>query len=209
MRVIGLTGGIASGKSTVARLIEATGIPVLDADQLAREVVLPGTPALKAIEAIFGTGVLNPDGSLNRGATAEAVFSNPVLRRQLEEIIHPAIKRLAEARLTALAEAGTPVVIYMAPLLIEAGATDRVDEIWVVFVDRETQLNRLMTRDGLSRDAAESRLAAQMPMEEKRQYGNLVIENSGREDELETRVLDICRRELGVIQVKSGTGETE
>lgn len=208
MRVIGLTGGIASGKSTVARIIAATGIPVIDADQLAREVVLPGGPTLKEIAALCGSSVLLPDGTLNRAATAEAVFSNPALRLQLEEIMHPAIKALAEARLAALRAAGTAVVIYMAPLLIEAGATDRVDEVWVVFVEREAQLQRLMARDNISRSAAESRLAAQMPMTEKRQHARLVIDNNGTEAELEARVLEICRHELGVGQTKGEPGET-
>ncbi len=197
MRIIGLTGGIASGKSTVAKIIAAAGVPVLDADQLAREAVLPGRPALLEIEALFGKCLLHADGTLNRAAAAEAVFSSPPLRRKLEEIVHPAIKSLAETRLSEFRRAGVPVLLYMAPLLIEAGVTDRVDEIWVVYADKETQLQRLMKRDGISRGGAESRLAAQMPMEEKREYGRLVIENNGTEAELEEKVLKICREEFG------------
>lgn len=198
MKIIGLTGGIASGKSTVARIIASTGIPVLDADQLAREAVLPGTPSLRAIEALLGRKALNPDGTLNRAATAEAVFNDPQLRLKLEEIMHPAIKALAEARLESLRATGTPYVIYMAPLLIEAGATDRVDEIWVVSVERETQLQRLMARDGISRDSAERRLAAQMPMAEKRRFGRLVIDNNSTEAALEAKVMEICRQEFAL-----------
>ncbi len=198
MRVIGLTGGIASGKSTVARLLAAHGIPVIDADQLARDAVLPGTPALAAVAALFGDGVLRPDGTLDRQALGGRVFADPSLRRRLEAILHPAIKVLAEERLAELRRRGEAVVVYMAPLLIEAGATDRVDELWVVYVDRETQLARVMARDGLSREEAWQRLAAQMPMEEKAALGRIVIDNRGSEADLEERVAELCRRELGV-----------
>ncbi len=198
MRVIGLTGGIASGKSTVARLLAAHGIPVIDADQLARDAVLPGTPALAAVAALFGDGVLRPDGTLDRQALGGRVFADPSLRRRLEAILHPAIKVLAEERLAELRRRGEAVVVYMAPLLIEAGATDRVDELWVVYVDRETQLARVMARDGLSREEAGQRLAAQMSMEEKAALGWIVIDNRGSEADLDERVAELCRRELGV-----------
>jgi len=197
MRIIGLTGGIASGKSTVARLLAARGIPVIDADQLARDAVLPGAPALAAIVALFGNGILDSDGSLDRQALGARVFADPTLRRQLERIMHPAIKSLAESLLERYRREGMPVVVYMAPVLIEAGAADRVDEIWVVYVDRETQIGRLMARDRLGRDEALQRLSAQMPMEEKIKHGRIVIKNCGTEAELEKLVLELCRNELG------------
>jgi len=197
MRVIGLTGGISSGKSTVARLIAARGVPVIDADQLARDVVLPGTPTLAAIVELCGVRVLRADGTLDRQALGGIVFADPTLRRGLESILHPAIKRLAEEKLAQLRSSGTAVVVYMAPLLLEAGATDRVDEIWVVSVDRETQIARTMTRDGISRGEAEQRLAAQMPMEEKVKHGRIVIDNRGTLSDLEKAVAELCRRELG------------
>ncbi|HZV81720.1 MAG TPA: dephospho-CoA kinase [Geobacteraceae bacterium] len=197
MRVIGLTGGIASGKSTVARLLAAHGIPVIDADQLARDAVLPGTPAFAAIVGLFGEGVLQADGTLDRQALGGRVFADPSLRRRLEAITHPAIRVLAEQKLGELRSRGEAVAVYMAPLLIEAGVTDRVDEIWVVYVDRETQLARVMARDGLSRDEAGQRLAAQMPMEEKAALGRIVIDNRGSEAELEKVVRALCRKELG------------
>lgn len=197
MRVIGLTGGIASGKSSVARLLEEQGIPVIDADQLARDAVLPGTTALRQIAAYFGERVLAGDGSLDRTVLAEIVFADPAARRILEGIMHPAIKKLAEERLAKLRDRKVPVAIYMAPLLIEAGATDRVDEIWVVYVDRETQLRRLMVRDGLSRHQAEQRLDAQMPMTEKAGYGNVVIDNNATPEALVERVMALCRTEFG------------
>lgn len=195
MRVIGLTGGIASGKSTVADIIAACGIPVIDADQLARDAVLPGTAGLLQITAAFGDRVLNGDGTLDRAALAEIIFADSSLRRMVESILHPAIKKLAGERLEELRQKGEPVVFYMAPLLIEAGATDRVDEIWVVYVDHETQLERIRQRDSLSREDAEKRLTAQMPMDEKRSYGRIVIDNNGDVELLRERVVELCRTE--------------
>lgn len=202
MRIIGLTGGIASGKSTVARVFEENGIPVIDADQLARDAVLPGTPALGEIAALFGSGVLNSDGTLNRQLLGARVFSEPQLRKRLEAILHPAIKSIAEERLAELRRSGVLAVIYMAPLLIEAGVTGRVDEIWVVYADRETQIARVMARDGLGRAEAEQRLAAQMPMEQKAALGKIVISNMGSEDELRKTVMELCRKVMS--EVKAG-----
>jgi len=195
MRVIGLTGGIASGKSTVAGMAAASGIPVIDADQLARDAVSPGTSGLEQITEFFGVRVLKGDGTLDRAALAEIIFSDSSARQKLESILHPAIKKLAKERLEELRRKGTAAVFYMAPLLIEAGATDRVDEIWVVYVDRETQLKRIQQRDSVSRAAAEKRLAAQMSMDEKRTYGRIVIDNSGDLEELRVKVAEILRAE--------------
>jgi dephospho-CoA kinase len=199
MRIIGLTGGIASGKSSVARIMEALGGVIIDADQLAREAVAPGEEAYNSIVAEFGEGIVNPDRTIKRQALGKIIFADSDARRRLERITHPAIARLAEERLTALRNAGTPVVVYMAPLLIEAGVTSRVDEIWVVYADRETQVARLMLRDGLSRDEALQRLATQMPMEEKRTYGKIVIDNSGTPEETERQVRDVWDREIKVM----------
>jgi dephospho-CoA kinase len=206
MRVIGLTGGIASGKSTVAEILAGLGVPVIDADQLARAVVAPGEAALAAIVAAFGEEVINPDGSLNRTALGAIVFADPAARKRLEAITHPAIARLAEARLAELRQQGASVAIYLAPLLIEAGVTRRVDEIWVVYADRETQLGRLMARDGSTREQAERRLAAQMPMEEKAKQGRVVIDNRGSREELERRVREVWARELRRRAEEGSTG---
>ena len=195
MRVIGLTGGIASGKSTVAGMIAGYGMPVVDADQLAREAVLPGTSALRQIVAAFGGEVLQEDGSLDRAVLAEKIFSEPSARRTLESILHPPIKVLAQKRLDDLRREGVPAVFYMAPLLIEAGVADRVDEIWVVYVDSETQLERIRQRDSVSREDAEKRIAAQMPMEEKKDYGRIVIDNSGDLEDLKSRVAALLMAE--------------
>lgn len=197
MRVIGLTGGIASGKSSVASLFAQLGAAIVDADQLAREAVQPGSAALAAIVRAFGPGILLPDGTLDRSALGAIIFADAAARQRLEQITHPAIKELALARLHALRQSGTAVVFYMAPLLIEAGATDRVDEIWVVHVDPETQLKRLMARDQLSRTDALIRVASQMPLEEKRRQGRVVIDNSGSLAETKLQVEKIWRQEFG------------
>lgn len=191
MRIIGLTGGIASGKSTVAEMISAHGIPVIDADQLAREAVLPGSSGLCKIVESFGAGVLKEDGSLDRAALAQQIFSDADARKRLESILHPAIGKLAQDRLEALRLEGEAVVFYMAPLLIEAGATDRVDEIWVVYVDHETQLRRVQKRDSVDRRSAEKRTESQMSMDEKRRYGRVVIDNSGSLRDLKCRVEEV------------------
>lgn len=195
MRVIGLTGGIASGKSAVAGIIAGYGIAVIDADQLARDAVVPESAALSRIVEVFGAAVLKNDGSLDRAALAGKIFSSSAARRDLESILHPAIKALAQQQLDSLRLKGVPVVFYMAPLLIEAGAVDRVDEIWVVYADRETQLKRIQQRDSVSREDAEKRLAAQLPMDEKVTYGRVVIDNCGSLVELRRRVEALLRAE--------------
>ena len=197
MRVIGLTGGIASGKSRVARMLEQMGAVIIDADLLAREVVAPGEPAYQAIVEAFGNGILNPDRTIDRGALGKLVFADPGARRRLESITHPAIGRRAEEQLGELRLQGTPVVFYVAPLLVEAGVTSRVDEIWVVYVDEETQVRRLMARDGSSRAEAIRKIATQMPMDEKKKFGNVVIDNRGTPEETERQVRDIWMQEIG------------
>jgi dephospho-CoA kinase len=196
VRIIGLTGGIASGKSMVARVLGGLGGVVVDADQLARDAVKPGEPAYHAIVAQFGEGILKPDRTIDRRALGKIVFADPEARHRLELITHPAIARMAEGKLAELKTAGTAVVIYMAPLLIEAGVTSRVDEVWVVYADPQTQVRRLMQRDGISRAEALQRIAAQMPMDEKRKYGRVVIDNRGTPEEMEQRVREVWDKEI-------------
>ncbi len=188
MRVIGLTGGIASGKSSVARILEKLGAQVIDADQLSREAVTPCRPAYHAIVEAFGEGILCRDRTIDRKALGKIIFADPAARKRLEAITHPAIRTLAEEKLEALRRTGATVAFYMAPLLIEAGVAARMDEIWVVYADAETQISRLMARDGIERHEAEQRLAAQMPMEEKATYGKVVIDNRGTRSETERQV---------------------
>lgn len=196
MQVIGLTGGIASGKSTVARILERLGAVIIDADLLSREAVLPGTPAHQAIVGAFGPEILLPDATLDRKALGRIVFADQDARRRLEAITHPAIARLAEDRLAEARCSSAPAVFYVAPLLIEAGATGRVDDIWVVYADRKTQLTRLTERDGIRQEEAEQRLAAQMPMEEKAAYGSAVIDNRGTPEDTERQVVALWKERI-------------
>lgn len=181
VRVIGLTGGIATGKSSVARFFTERGVPVIDADQLARDAVLPASPALGRIVAHFGPEALTQEGILDRKRLGSMVFSNPEKLKLLEEILHPEIRKLAEIRIAEADAAGCTQLIYMAPILIEAGADSRVDTIWVVTVRPEIQLERLMRRDGITRDQAQKIIDSQMPLAEKERYGSVVIDNSGTE----------------------------
>lgn len=197
IKVIGLTGGIATGKSSVARFFTDHGITVIDADRLARDAVSPDSPALARIVSTFGQGVLMNDGTLDRKRLGEIIFSSPEKRRQLENILHPEIRKQAEEQIAQAAAAGQKHVIYMAPLLIEAGATDRVDAIWVVTVRPEIQLQRLMQRDGISLDQAQRMIASQMPLSEKESYGSVVIDNSGSEAETRTILETVWTKETG------------
>jgi dephospho-CoA kinase len=196
IRIIGLTGGIATGKSSVARFFQKKGALVIDADQLAREAVEPGSRGLAEVVAAFGSGVLTPDGRLDRKRLGALVFSDSARRSQLEGIVHPEIRRLAEERIASAAEAGQRVIFYMAPLLIEAGVTDRVDEVWVVTVRPEVQLERLVLRDGISRDQAQRMVDSQMPLAEKEKYGRVVIDNSGTPEETSRRLAEIWADEI-------------
>ena len=179
MILVGLTGGVATGKSTVAKMFKQCGAVVIDADELAHEVVKPGTPAWREIVAFFGKTVLNQDRSLNRQALGSIVFRNPKKRRQLERIIHPRVAR-EQARLTKQAARADPtaVVIYDVPLLFEAGIDTRVDKTLVVTADRETQLARLKKRNGLSRVEAIRRIRSQMPLSKKVPLADIVIDGT-------------------------------
>lgn len=196
IRVIGLTGGIATGKSSVAGFFQEQGATVIDADQLAREAVEPGSRGLAEVLAAFGDDLRTADGRLDRKRLGALVFGDSLKRRRLEEILHPEIGRLAEERIAAAAEAGRRVVFYMAPLLIEAGVTGRVDEVWVVTVRPEVQLERLMARDRISREEAERMVASQMPLAEKVRYGRIVIDNSGSPAETRRQLAELWAREI-------------
>ena len=168
MILVGLTGGVATGKSTVAKMFERCGALVIDADALAHQVVEPGKPAWRAIIKTFGKGVLNPDRTLNRQALSAIVFRNRSKLRRLEQIIHPRVAR-EQARLTRLAAGNDPkaVVVYDVPLLYEAGIDKRVDRVIVVTADRETQIARLYKRNGFTRAEALRRIRSQLPIKQK------------------------------------------
>jgi dephospho-CoA kinase len=194
MRVLGLTGGIGSGKSMVAQFFRELGAEVIDADQLAREVVEPGEPALEEITRSFGEQVLLPDGRLDRATLASRIFSDPAARERLNAITHPRIRaRMAEEVARRVAQEG--LLILDIPLLYESGRQDQLlEKVIVVWVDSATQLARLMKRDGLSRREAEQRIAAQMPLDQKRTYADTVIDNSGTPDNTRRQVEAIYRR---------------
>jgi dephospho-CoA kinase len=176
MIVVGLTGGVASGKSTVARMLKQCGAVVIDADELAREVVKPGKPAWREIVDTFGTSVLNRDRTINRQALGTIVFGNRTKLRRLERIIHPRVSR-EQARLTKQIVHKDPdaIVIYDVPLLFEAGVDKRVDKIIVVTADRETQIARLKSRNGFTRGEAIRRINSQMPLAKKIEQADHVL----------------------------------
>lgn len=183
--VVGLTGGIASGKSSVAALLAARGAVIIDADVLAREVVAPGTPLLAQVAARFGD-VLAADGSLDRAALGRIVFADLEARRDLEAMIHPAVRRRA-AELEAQAPDGS-VVVHVIPLLVETGQQDRFDRVVVVDVDPDTQLRRLRDRDQADIPAAQARISAQATREQRLAAADIVIDNSGSPADLDGRV---------------------
>ena len=176
MILVGLTGGVATGKSTVAKMFKQCGAVVIDADELAREVVKPDKPAWREIVKTFGKAVINPDHSLNRRKLGAAVFGNRTKLHQLEHIIHPRVAR-EQARLTKQAARTDPtaVVIYDVPLLFEAGIDKRVDKTIVVTADRKTQIARLKKRNGLSQTEAIRRINSQMPLARKIQRADHVL----------------------------------
>jgi dephospho-CoA kinase len=179
MIVVGLTGGLASGKSTVAKMFKQCGAVVIDADELAHEVVKPGKPAWREIVKTFGKTILNQDCSLNRQALGNIIFRNPKNRRHLERIIHPRVAR-EQTRLTRHAAQKDPhaVVIYDVPLLFEVGIDKRVDKTIVVTADRETQIARLKKRNGLTLAEAIRRIRAQMPLSKKVRLADIVIDGT-------------------------------
>jgi len=177
-KLFGLTGGIATGKSTVARLIAERGIPVLDADQLAREAVEPGQPALAEIARLWPE-VIGVGGRLDRKRLGGIVFADADARRRLEAILHPRIAELADARAAALSATGHELAFYEASLLVETGRHCDFDGLVVVTAAPETQIARAMARDHLTREQARARIDAQLPMAEKVAVATHVIDNSG------------------------------
>ena len=177
-RRIGLTGGIASGKSSVGRWLANEGLPVLDADQYARDVLQPGSSATALVLERYGSRVHgSEEDGIDRAALGGIVFHNQEERRWLEQLVHPAVQQRFADALDALQD--EPAVVLMIPLLFEAGLESLCSEIWLVDCDPEQQLDRLVVRDGLSRDAAQARIAAQWPLSRKRAMADHVINNSG------------------------------
>ncbi|WP_437311523.1 dephospho-CoA kinase [Sorangium sp. So ce388] len=177
--LFGLTGGLGSGKSTVAARFRAQGLPVIDADALAREVVAKGTEGLDEVVRAFGPEVLLPDGSLDRARVAAVVFADPGKRRQLNAIVHPRITAITLERAAALEAQGEPLACYEAALLVENRVVDAFRPLVVVAVPEAVQIARAMARDGATEDEVRARLAAQLPLSSKVAVADYVIENSG------------------------------
>jgi dephospho-CoA kinase len=182
---IGLTGGIASGKSTVAQRFSELGIPVIDADEAARAVVAPGQPGLAKIVETFGRGILTADMQLDRRALRNLIFSDPPSRKTLERILHPLIRAEMERR---AASVSAPYLVMAIPLLVEAGNVHRLDRILVVDVDEELQLQRLMARDSSTLEQARAILAAQASRGERLKAAHDVVINTGTIAELQLAV---------------------
>jgi dephospho-CoA kinase len=192
--LVGLTGGIATGKSTVTGLLASPSVRVVDADALAREVVEPGTPAHTQIVVDFGKDVLQPDGRLDRARLGEIVFPDPVKRKRLEAITHPAIRARFEKIMADLERQGFDgLLIWDAALLVESGGHKKMDKVVVVTTDPATQLRRLMARDGSTEEAARARTASQMPLAVKTRAADYVIDNSGPREATAARVREVYR----------------
>jgi len=197
---VGLTGGIASGKTTVAQLFARLGAPVIDTDIIAREIVEPGRPALAQVVAAFGQGVLDAEGRLDRRRMRDRIFNDPGARRQLETILHPAIRAEMERQSHA---AGGAYQVLVIPLLTEGGRRDHLDRVLLVDAPEETQIQRLMLRDGVNREQAQASLNAQATRAQRLAMADDVIRNIGREAELAERVEALHRQYLAI-----ASGET-
>ncbi|RWR05974.1 dephospho-CoA kinase [Siminovitchia fortis] len=186
--IVGLTGGIASGKSTVSKLLEKRGFAIVDADIAARKVVEPGERAYMDIVEAFGSRVLLEDGTLNRAKLGSIVFQNEEERKKLNAIVHPAVRKKMKDWQEEAIESGKQTVILDIPLLYESKLTHLVEKTIVVFVNEETQLKRLMERNAFTEKEAKSRIASQMPLREKVELADAVIDNNGSIEETETQL---------------------
>lgn len=193
MRVIGLTGNIGSGKSTVAAMLREAGIPVLDADRISREVTAPGGRAYDAVVEAFGRRFVRTDGTIDRKKLGEVVFADPALRARLESITHPAIFEAMKEELEKFAREGREAAVVEATLIHESGRKGLFDSVITVVCDRETAISRLSARDGLTRDQVEARLRAQMDADRKAAASDHVIDNSGSLDETRRQVDALVR----------------
>jgi dephospho-CoA kinase len=201
IHVFGLTGGIGSGKSTVAKRFRERGLGVIDADELAREVVAPGTPGLGEIVEEFGKEVLDASGALDRPKLAELVFGDEAKRRRLNAITHPRVRELSQERVAALDAKGEPLACYEVPLLVESGLADILRPLVVVSVDEATQIARTTMRDGSTEEHAQKRVRSQMPLADKAKLADYVIDNSGSIEATRARsddVLDAICASVGV-----------
>jgi dephospho-CoA kinase len=192
MLLVGLTGGIGTGKSTVARMLEKRGAVVFDADVLARQAVVPGTPGFDKVVERFGPNVLAPGGGLDRDALASIVFSDPAARRDLEGIVHPEVRRMFAEGCEEYRDSDR-VVVFSAPLLVETGMHTAFDLLIVVSAPVATQIERLMRDRGMAERDVQARIAAQLPLEAKAEVADVLVDNEGTIEDLEGRVERVWR----------------
>lgn len=191
---VGLTGGIATGKSTVSRMLASRGAAIVDADQVAREVVEPHTPGWRRIRERFGDRIIRPDGFLDRQALREVVFRDPQARKDLNGILHPLIReRMAEKADLLERERPGSIIVFDIPLLYESKLTHWVQKVIVVYVPESVQIHRLMEREGIGEEEALRMIRAQMPIEEKKRMADCLIDNSGSLEETERQVDHLWR----------------
>ena len=193
MKILGLTGGIASGKSTVSRHLLGLGAAIIDTDRIAYELAMPHRPLWEAYLEHFGTGVLLPDNTLDRKAIGQRVFRDAMERRWVDDTAHPMIRKTVENQLETCKESGTSVAVLDVPLLFEVGWDSLAESVWVVYVPPAIQLSRLMLRDECDEISARHRIHSQLDMEEKRRRADVVIDNSGTWKETEKQVNDAWR----------------
>ncbi len=198
---IGLTGGVGCGKSTVSRYLAKRGIPIIDGDKISREAVMPGSPVMRDIERLFGSEILTEDGNLNREKMAELVFSDEGKRQTLNGLIHPFVWKKTEEATLAAQETGHRFVVLDMPLLLEIGWSLRVESVWVVTVPQEVQIGRVQKRDGVTHEQAMARIRKQMPTVSKIGYADIVIDNSGTEEET-YRQVDEALAKIGFFEEK-------
>ncbi|MQR95314.1 dephospho-CoA kinase [Fictibacillus phosphorivorans] len=193
--IIGLTGGIATGKSTVSNIIKSQGIPVVDADIISREVVMPEKEAYEKIVACFGNQILNDDKTINRAALGEIIFNDSEKRTMLNEIVHPAVRKEMKRQADLYQRSGESLVVMDIPLLFESNLTHMVDRTWLVYAAPELQLQRLINRNHFSEKQALSRIHSQMPITEKKELADVIIMNNGSLAELENDVLLLLNKQ--------------
>ncbi|WP_243291230.1 dephospho-CoA kinase [Bacillus sp. FJAT-47783] len=189
--IVGLTGSIASGKSTVANMMKEMSIPIVDADNIARDVVSIGEPAYLKIVDTFGNEILQKDKTIDRAKLGSIIFQDETKRKQLNEIVHPAVRSEMKRKQQMYVEKGEPLIVLDIPLLFESKLTHFVEKILVVYVDEQTQLDRLMKRNGFTKEEALARINAQMPLKEKAEKADEVIDNNGSLDETKQQLMKI------------------
>ena len=200
---IGLTGGIASGKSTVLTYFKDKGIPYIDADIVAREVVEPGTEGLQAIVETFGSNVLHADGTLNREALGAIVFHNEEKRQLLNSCLKTHIRNRIMELTSQYEQGNTPILIYDIPLLIEGEWYTMMDEVWLVYVNETTQIERLMSRNGYTREDALARINSQMRLDDKCAYADIIIDNNGTPHDLTVQLNTIWNERIEIVLQES------